>query len=270
MLGRGVTPVNSTALPARAQQCTLSRATLVAAVGRAPTPPPIPPSCSDCATKTQPAGGAPPSQSASRLWRSSDGKFRLDTPTSSVITDPSSQKAILLDHIKKEATILPMPPAAAGSVPGMPGMGPAAAGPVPAMHVEDLGRSMIEGHEVEGKRFTLPPPTPPTMPQMKAPGAPQAPSKPGVPAAPGVPKPPQMPTLPKVPSVTEVWTSVKLKTPVLTKLTTGAGEQTTYCKPTSMQEPHPSVFQIPPDYKIKPPTPPAAPRMPAAPKPPKL
>lgn len=215
------------------------------------------------------------------MWRSSDGKFRLDTPTSSVITDPSSQKAILLDHIKKEATILPMPPAAAGSAPSMPGMSPAAAGQVPAMKVEDLGKSMIEGHEVEGKRFTLPPPSPPPMPkmpqmpQMKVPGAPQAPSAPGA-AAPAAPKPPQMPTLPKVPSVTEVWTSVKLKTPVLTKVTTGVGEQITYCKPTSMAEPHPSVFQIPPDYKIKPPTPPAAPKMPAvpktpaAPKPPKL
>ncbi len=205
------------------------------------------------------------------MWRSSDGKFRLDTPTSSVITDPSSQKAILLDHIKKEATVMPMPPAEAGFAPGMAGMSPAAAGQAPPMHVEDLGKSMIEGHEVEGKRFTLPPPSqpaPPSMPKMQAPkmpGAGQAPAKPGMPGAPTAPK---MPTLPKVPSVTEVWTSTKLKTPVLTKVTTGAGEQTTYCKPTSMEEPHPSVFQIPPDYKIKPPTPPAAPKVAAAPKPP--
>lgn len=207
------------------------------------------------------------------MWKSSDGKFRLDTPTSSVITDPASQKAILLDHLKKEATILPMPPAAAGSAPGVAGQMPAAAGQVPSMHVEDLGMSMIEGHEVEGKRFTLPPPPTPQMPKMAAPqmpGTPQAPSAPGAPAMPSAPKPPAMPKLPQVPSVTEVWTSTKLKTPVLTKVTTGAGTQTTYCKPTSMQEPHPSVFQIPPDYKMKPPTPPAAPKMPAVPKPPKL
>jgi len=69
------------------------------------------------------------------MWKSSDGKFRLDTPSSSVITDPASQKAILLDHIKKEATILPMPPAAAGAAPSMPGMGMASAGKPPAMHV---------------------------------------------------------------------------------------------------------------------------------------
>jgi hypothetical protein len=214
------------------------------------------------------------------MWKSSDGKFRLDTPSSSVITDPKSQKAILLDHVKKEATIIPMPPAEAGSAPSMPGMSAAAAGKPPAMHVEDLGKSMIEGHEVEGKRFTLPPhsqPSPPQMPKMQPPKVPGGAKAPSAPGAPGMPKPPQMPKLPSKPSVTEVWTSVKLKTPVLTKVTTSAGEQTTYCKPTSLEEPHPSVFQIPPDYKIKPPTapklptapkPPAAPKMPSAPKPP--
>ena len=53
------------------------------------------------------------------------------------------------------------------------------------------------------------------------------------------------------PTVTEIWTSTKLKTPVLTKVSSSAGEQTTYCKPTSTDEPHPSVFQIPPGYKLK-------------------
>jgi hypothetical protein len=46
---------------------------------------------------------------------------------------------------------------------------------------------------------------------------------------------------------------VKLKAPVLTKVTTSAGEQTTYCKPVSTEDPHPSVFQIPQGYKVKPP-----------------
>ena len=187
--------------------------------------------------------------------------MRLDTPQTSVISDPASQKTILLDHIKKEATILPMtPPTAPGKPSGAP-QAPAGGAPAPPpMHVEDLGKSMIEGHEVEGKRFTLPaftpPPKPqmpkaqmtkPQMPQASAPGAPQMPKAAGAPAAPPPPK------LTAVPSVTEVWTSVKLKTPVLTKVTTTAGEQTTYCKPTSTEEPHPSVFQIPQGYKIKPP-----------------
>ena len=192
------------------------------------------------------------------MWRSSDGKFRLDTPSTSVITDPGSQQTILLDHLKKEAMIVPMSAAASGSqVLGSPQV-PAAQGQAPSVKVEDLGKSMVEGHEVEGKRFTLPPFTPPPkpeMPQLKMPGAasvgisgvPKAPSGAAAPSRPGAPK------LPSVPSVTEVWTSVKLKAPVLTKVTTSAGEQTTYCKPVSSEDPHPSVFQIPQGYKIKPP-----------------
>jgi hypothetical protein len=186
------------------------------------------------------------------MWRSGDGKTRVDTPTTSVISDPASQHTIVLDHVKKEATVIPMPP------PGSPGPAPSAAPgapaapAAPAVHVESLGKSMIEGHEVEGKRYTLPaspPASKPAMPAMKMPGmpgAPQTPKAPGAPAAPAAPK------LPPKPSVTEVWTSVKLKTPVLTKTTTATGEQTTYCKPTETGEHPPSVFQIPPGYKIKP------------------
>lgn len=192
------------------------------------------------------------------MWRSSDGKFRLDTPSTSVITDPTSKQTILLDHLKKEATIVPMPATASGiAAPGSPQV-PAAQGQAPSVKVEDLGKSMIEGHEVEGKRFTLPPFTPPAkpqMPQLKMPGAPQAspPGAPKPPAAPAAPSAPKLAKLPPIPSVTEVWTSVKLKAPVLTKVTTSAGEQTTYCKPVSTDDPHTSVFQIPQGYKIKPP-----------------
>jgi len=190
------------------------------------------------------------------MWRSSDGKMRLDTPHTSVISDPASQHTILLDHLKKEATILPMTLPTAPTAPsGTPQAPAGAVPPPPPMHVEDLGKSMIEGHEVEGKRFTLPAVAPPPKPQMPKPqlpkaSAPGAPQMPKPPAAPKLPEPPKMP--PK-PNVTEVWTSVKLKTPVLTKVSTAAGEQTTYCKPTSAEEPHPSVFQIPQGYKIKPP-----------------
>jgi hypothetical protein len=94
--------------------------------------------------------------------------------------------------LKKEAMVIPTPPAAAAPAsPGAPKMPGAPASP--PLHVADLGKSMIEGHEVEGKRFTF------TPPQAPAP----------------------------------------------------AGEQTTYCKPTSTEEPHPSVFEIPPGYTLK-------------------
>ena len=213
--------------------------------------PPTPPSCSECVTKTQPAEGKEASQSASRMWRSSNGNMRVDTPQTTVISNPSAQKTILLDHLKKEATVIPTVPAAAappaGSAP--PSSGDAA--PAAPVKVEDLGKSLIEGHEVEGKRYTLPPPPPLQMPKIpKPPPMPQMPKMPAAPAMPKVPKPPE-PTKPPQPTVTEVWTSVKLKTPVLTKISSAAGERTTYCKPTSTDEPHPSVFEIPPGYKIK-------------------
>jgi len=231
-----------------------------------PTAPAVPPSCSECATKTQSAAGGAPTQSASRMWRSSDGKTRIDTPQGSVISDPVAKQTIVLDHMKKEASIIPMsPPGSPIQPPGAP-PGAAAAVKPPEMQVEHLGKSMIDGHEVEGKRFTLPHMPAPPKPAMPEPAKPAmaklaipklAMAKLGMPGAkppeaPAMPKPPAAPKLPAKPSVTELWTSVKLKTPVLTKVSTAAGEQTTYCKPTETAEHPPSVFQIPPGYKIKP------------------
>jgi hypothetical protein len=217
-----------------------------------PSHPPTPPSCSECATKTQAAGGSPPTQSASRMWRSSNGNMRIDTPHSSIISNPAGQQTIMLDHLKKEATVIPTPPASSAPSPsGSPQM-PGATAPHPPLQVQDLGKSVIEGHEVEGKRYIL---TPPQAPQTSQPAPPQPPPMPKMPKLPqsAAPKPPQLPKPPQ-PTVTEVWTSVKLKTSVLTKVTTSAGEQTTYCKPTSTEEPHPALFEIPPGYKLKKPS----------------
>ena len=170
--------------------------------------------------------------------------MRIDTPSASIISNPAEQKTILLDHLKKEATVIPMPTASGSAPSGGPKM-PGGAAAAPAMQVQDLGKSLIEGHEVEGKRYVLPAaqkPQAPAVPQM--PQMPKAPQPPPLPKAPSLPKPPQ-------PTVAEVWTSVKLKTPVLTKITSALGSQTTYCKPTSTQEPHASTFEIPPGYKLK-------------------
>lgn len=214
-----------------------------------PAPPPIPPACSECATKTQAPGGGPPAQSPSRMWRSSAGKMRIDTPNASIITDPAGLRAIMLDHVKKVAMVIPMPASTPPAPPGSPQM-PGAPKP-PTMQVHDLGKTLIEGHEVEGKRYTLPPLPVPPKPQIpKMPQMPKLPQAPGLPKPPQIPKAPPLPRLPR-PTVTEIWTSVKLKMPVLTKVTSAAGEQTTYCKPTSTEEPHPSLFEIPPGYKLK-------------------
>jgi hypothetical protein len=191
--------------------------------------------------------------------------MRIDTPSASIISSPADQKTILLDHLKKVAMVIPTPPTPGAAPSGSTKM-PGAAAPAPPMQIQDLGKSLIEGHEVEGKRYVLPaaqkPPAPPMpkmplLPQMpKAPQMPQVPQAqapqaqapqaqpPQLPKAPPLPKPPQ-------PTVAEVWTSVKLKTPVLTEVTSALGSQTTYCKPTSTDEPHPSLFEIPPGYKLK-------------------
>jgi hypothetical protein len=184
------------------------------------------------------------------MWRSSNGNMRIDTLKTSIITIPALQKAIMLDHLKKEAMVIPMAPAQAAPSPSGGQQTATGAAPAPPMQVQNLGKSTIEGHEVEGKRYVLTPPALPQMPQL--PQIPKAP-KPPQSAAPQPPKPPQSPKPPQPPqpTVTEIWTSVKLKMPVLTKVTTAAGEQTTYCKPTSTEEPHPSLFEIPPDYKLK-------------------
>lgn len=174
--------------------------------------------------------------------------MRIDTPSASIISNPAEQKTILLDHLKKEATVIPMPTASGSAPLGGPKM-PGGAPSAPALQVQDLGKSLIEGHEVEGKRYVLPAaqkPQAPAMPQMPLPKGLQPPQMLKAPQ----PQLPKAPSLPK-PTVAEVWTSVKLKTPVLTKITSALGSQTTYCKPTSTHEPHPSTFEIPPGCKLK-------------------
>jgi hypothetical protein len=103
---------------------------------------------------------------------------------------------------------------------------------------------LVAGHEVEGKQYTLPPLTPP-KPQAQMPAAPNQPQLP--------PKPePQA-------LVSEVWMSTQLHLPVLTRITGSFGQQMCHCKNTVAGEPHPSLFQVPPDYKqVAAPKPPSA------------
>ena len=106
------------------------------------------------------APGAQMSQSASSLLRSSDGKMRMDYGNTSVITNPAAQQAILLDHIKQTARVIPIP-----QMPQMPkipqiGMpGPPGAPTPPPMNVVSLGKGFIEGHAVTGQQITFHMPT---------------------------------------------------------------------------------------------------------------
>jgi len=191
--------------------------------------------------------GALPQQSPSQMFRSLDGKMRVDTGSMSVITDPASQKALVLDHIKQEARMVPIPQAP--QMPGMPGM-PQLPGGLPAgmpkpPQVEDLGKGFIEGHEFDGKKYTFHPPDMPKLPGM--------PTPPGLakPAVPGMPGAPQMPQAPPMPTVAEVWTSASTKMPVLTKVTGPFGQQVCHCKPNAAAAPPPpAMFQVPPGYKL--------------------
>jgi hypothetical protein len=184
------------------------------------------------------------------MVRSGDGKTRTDSGNTSVIADPKAQQVTVLDHLTKEAHIMPMQPAPPSppQLPQKPGMPPTGAAPPPfqppAMHVQDLGKSVIDGHEVDGKRYIIQPPAPPPPPQ-----APQVPG--GPPPAP--PKPPAA----QKPTTADLWTSTKLGLPVMSQVTGPFGKQTSYHKIAETMEPHPAMFQIPPGYKqVMPPAPP--------------
>jgi hypothetical protein len=157
-----------------------------------------------------------------RRWKNA-----IDSGSISVIADPKSQQTIVLDHIKQQAQILP----AAPEPPQPPGIGLAAAAiaplPTPPVHMQDLGRALIDGHEVEGKRYVVP------MPALAA-----------------APIPPGMPQSPQPTVVSEVWTSTKLKMPVLTKTTGSFGQQTCQCKCAPFQDPRSSFFQVPAGYEL--------------------
>lgn len=194
--------------------------------------------------------------------------MRIDTGSISVITNPKALQALVLDHLKMTATLVPLP--AAPQIPGMPQLAPAVPSfkppAMPPVSAQSLGKSLIDGHPVDGVRYTIQPPTPPQVPQ--APKMPQAPQVPGMPQAPQIPGMPQAPKPPQIPTVADVWTSTKLGLPVLTKVTGAFGQQTCYCNAAQSAEPSPALFQIPPGYTPvlpKPPAPPAPPALPALP-----
>lgn len=264
------------------------------------SPPALPPSTAEYLHTVQPAtAGAAPQQLTSSVFRSSDGKTRVDTGNMSQITNPGAGQTILLNHAMKQAHVIPAPPAAPPlpgqppAMPGMPSFAPPAVPSAPQLNVKDLGKSVMNGHEVEGKQFTYSPPALPAMPgapgmpkmpgapaMPKIPGAPAVPGMPSAPAAPGMPSAgamPQIPGMPAVlgmpaapaapgkpaapavpgapvppvpPTVAEVWTSTKMRIPMLTKMNGPFGQSSSVCQNAIPGEPHPSMFQIPAGYKI--------------------
>jgi len=238
-----------------------------------------------------------------KMFRSSKGETHLDFGKTGLISKPGAQQAILLDHVKKEARIVPSPAPAQAHLPSTaqaPGAPHLHAPPSPSalLHVKDLGKQTIGGHEADGKMYTFQPPKVPAMPAVpgakglpafKGPKLGALPKVPGLPKAPGLPQPPGMqppgPGKPPMPGLAppgaatpaagqppapgapqgqvqtlEVWTHTKLKVPVLTKANGMPGLNSSVCKDAKGGEPPASLFQIPPGYKLVKPQPPALPR----------
>ena len=194
-----------------------------------------------------------PQKMAYTMSRAADGKMRVDYGNTSVITDPNTQKMTILDHVAKEVRTIPLTPQAGiPKPPELPRPGMAAGAPkpptapaMPPMAVKDLGKRVVEGLEVHGKEFTMPPMAPPKPPDVKpstVPGAPQL-------KTPGM-QPPAPPSAPAPgPRVSEVWTSTALQIPVLSRISGPFGKQTCHCKNVKGGDPDPSKFLIPPGYK---------------------
>jgi hypothetical protein len=238
---------------------------------------------------------SPATQSPFRFSRAADGKTRVDSGNMSVISNPAAAQTIVLNHLKKTATIQPRPSPSPPN-PGMPQM-PNLSPPglpgqpqVPGVKVEDLGKTVLQGLEVQGKRFVIPPIAPPKAPALQMPSVPKTPQMPGMPAAalkppqipgmPSAPKTPQIPgrppapktpqipgmlsapktpqipgrppapAAPQPPATAEVWTSTSMGVPMLTKMSGSFGQLTQVCHSAVPGEPHPSAFQIPQGYKV--------------------
>ena len=248
-----------------------------------PTPSgPLPPASAEYETAMHASPGKPPQVQPWKMFRSSQGETHLDFGKTGVISKPGANQAILLDHVKREARIVPLPagpPAAPPSPAGKPGVVPHL--PVPPssslLHVKDLGKQMIGGHDAEGKMYTFQPPQPPHA--LAAPGAKGLPAfeapKPGAPpqgpgpapkaglTQPGAAMPGPAAQAPPAAAphgqlqTLEVWTHTGLKVPVLTKANGIPGLHSSVCKNARGGEPPASLFQIPQGYKVVEPKPPA-------------
>ena len=224
----------------------------------------LPPLTAECETTLHLAQpGTSAKQFASKLFRASDGKIRVDYGEMSVITNPLAQQTITLDHLRKEARMFPMPQEAQpqsnpGGLPVTTLAADSSNVPAPS-NVEDLGMRIINGHAAEGKRFTFPLPQLPKSPglgQPKVPSEEQLAMVPDLPKLQALPRPggdsphPGLPPPPKIPQTVEVWTSTNLHLPVLNKFTGSFGQLTGSCRNAATGEPPASLFQIPPHYKL--------------------
>jgi hypothetical protein len=188
-----------------------------------PPPPSLPAACANCLQITFPSiPGANFIQMAIQQFRSLEGMLRIDFGLTSIIINPLNQMRILLDHVALEARIL----LAEAHLPGMPQIQmPHLQFGMPQMPnlgaevatLEQLGIAIVQGLEAEGMRYLFPP------------GG--------------------------LLFSWEMWTSIQLKIPVLTRLIGVFGERTCVCNCSGVHPPA-AMFEIPPGYTVIPPSPP--------------
>lgn len=211
----------------------------------APAAPSLPAACASYESTLHPnVPGVNPQQHSYNLARGAEGLTHVRMGEQSFIIDPRAQKTILLDHAKQEARIFATPPGLAlpgqPQIPGMPSGMPAM--PSTAAGVKDLGKSMINGHEAQGKLYSF------ALSKMPV-GLPTVPTLAPPPIPPHLPF--QPPTQPNMQTV-EQWTSTQLHVPMLTRVVGPGGYSVTNCTKAVPCSPPASMFQIPPHYKIIP------------------
>jgi hypothetical protein len=103
------------------------------------------------------------------VFRSSQGETHLDCGRTALISKPGAKQLILLDHAKKEARFLPVPVHAPQPSPEQAPGGVVSHPPAPPpelLHVKDLGKQTVGGHEADGKMYSFKPPKVPPPRRM--------------------------------------------------------------------------------------------------------
>jgi hypothetical protein len=239
----------------------------------------LPPASAEYETAMLAGPGKLPKVHKWKMFRSSQGETHLDFGKTGQISKPGAKQTILLDHVKREARIVPAPAHSQAPLPSF-AQKPPGAPHIPAppssslLHVKDLGKQTIGGHEAEGKEYTFQTPKVPSAPGVPKPQVFKGSSPEVLPKPPGLPQPLRMQSAsrgkPPVPMAAlvqpqtlhhapvqtlEVWTHMKLKVPILTKAKGIPGLQSSVCKDAKSGEPPASLFQIPPGYKVLEPKP---------------
>src|ERR1039458_34231 len=83
------------------------------------TPPssPLPPASAEYETAMHAGPGKVPQVHKWKMFRSSQGETHLDFGKTGLISKPGAGQTILLDHVKKEARMVPTPPHAQAPTP---------------------------------------------------------------------------------------------------------------------------------------------------------